>query len=290
MSLRTVADDTAHAGRPRDVPGPDRLGGLDVLLHDGPEDGGLAFVEHRPSSLHSMIPSANGRLGRSRCGSSGADRHRGSAPDAWPRSASRVPSGGPMGLHDAVTLGDLVLGALRRFPRPGRLPPGRPGAHLRSRRPTCSGAAPRCSASAACSPATASACCRPTGPRSTSARSHRSSPAGATPRSTRSARSTTTCYACDEAELRFLFVDPQFAERAGELLEKSATPSRRSSPSGPSDVGEDLDQLAEAVGTSDARPRARTGPTTWPGSSTPAAPPACPRRRCSPTGPSRRWP
>ena len=35
-----------HGGRPHDVRRPHRLGGVDVLLHDGPEDGGLAFVEH----------------------------------------------------------------------------------------------------------------------------------------------------------------------------------------------------------------------------------------------------
>ena len=35
-----------HRGRLHDVRRPHRLGGVDVLLHDGPEDGGLAFVEH----------------------------------------------------------------------------------------------------------------------------------------------------------------------------------------------------------------------------------------------------
>ena len=35
-----------HAGRVGDVPGAHRLGGLDVLLHDGSEDGCLALVEH----------------------------------------------------------------------------------------------------------------------------------------------------------------------------------------------------------------------------------------------------
>ena len=33
----------------------DRLGGIDVLLHHGPEDGGFAVVEH---DWHSTIPSA----------------------------------------------------------------------------------------------------------------------------------------------------------------------------------------------------------------------------------------
>ena len=35
-----------HAGRIGDVRGPHRLRGGDVLLHDGSQDGGLAFVEH----------------------------------------------------------------------------------------------------------------------------------------------------------------------------------------------------------------------------------------------------
>ena len=36
-----------HAHRRRDVTGTHRLGGFDVFLHDGAEDGGFAFVEHR---------------------------------------------------------------------------------------------------------------------------------------------------------------------------------------------------------------------------------------------------
>ena len=47
-----------HRGRLHDVRRPHRLGGVDVLLHDGPEDGGLAFVEHA-RSWHSMLPSAS---------------------------------------------------------------------------------------------------------------------------------------------------------------------------------------------------------------------------------------
>ena len=39
-----------HAGRVGDVGGPHRLRGGDVLLHHGPQDGGLAFVEHRSPS------------------------------------------------------------------------------------------------------------------------------------------------------------------------------------------------------------------------------------------------
>ena len=70
MSLRTVAERHLHPGRAHDVRRADRLGGVDVLLHDGPEDGGLAFVEHvvggqtRRPGWHSMLPSAspNGRL------------------------------------------------------------------------------------------------------------------------------------------------------------------------------------------------------------------------------------
>ena len=36
----------ADAALPHDVARPDRLGRLDVLLDDGPEDGGFAFVQH----------------------------------------------------------------------------------------------------------------------------------------------------------------------------------------------------------------------------------------------------
>ena len=45
-----------HAGRLHDVRGPHRLGGVDVLLHDGPEDGGLAFVEHGLSRSSQVGP------------------------------------------------------------------------------------------------------------------------------------------------------------------------------------------------------------------------------------------
>jgi fatty-acyl-CoA synthase len=53
-------------------------------------------------------------------------------------------------------------------------------------------------------------------------------------------------YACDEAELRFLFVDPYFAERANELLEKSAVVEAIFT-FGPCDVGEDIHALADGV-------------------------------------------
>ena len=46
----------AQARRPGHVGRSDRLGRLDVLLDNGPQDGGLAFVQH---GWHSRIPSAN---------------------------------------------------------------------------------------------------------------------------------------------------------------------------------------------------------------------------------------
>ena len=50
-------------------------------------------------------------------------------------------------------------------------------------------------------------------------------------------------HACDEAELRFLFVDPAFAERAVQLKEKAQTVEAVFS-FGPSDAGEDIHALA----------------------------------------------
>jgi fatty-acyl-CoA synthase len=65
-------------------------------------------------------------------------------------------------------------------------------------------------------------------------------------------------YACDEAELRFLFVDPYFAERAGELLEKSGVEAAFTF--GPCDVGEDVNELAEAVSLNGRLERGPHGP------------------------------
>jgi fatty-acyl-CoA synthase len=53
-------------------------------------------------------------------------------------------------------------------------------------------------------------------------------------------------HACDEAELRFLFVDPAFAERAGDLLERAATVEAVFT-FGPSEVGEDIHVLTAEV-------------------------------------------
>jgi len=53
-------------------------------------------------------------------------------------------------------------------------------------------------------------------------------------------------YACDEAELRFLLVDPAYAERAARLLESSRTVEAVFT-FGPADVGEDLARLVAAV-------------------------------------------
>jgi fatty-acyl-CoA synthase len=54
-------------------------------------------------------------------------------------------------------------------------------------------------------------------------------------------------YACNEAELRFLFVDPAYAERAGQLLEKSDALEAVFT-FGPAEVGEDVMGLAESIG------------------------------------------
>ena len=53
-------------------------------------------------------------------------------------------------------------------------------------------------------------------------------------------------YACDEAELRFLMVDPAYAERAAQLLEKSNAVGCVFT-FGPCEVGEDLDALASTL-------------------------------------------
>jgi len=53
-------------------------------------------------------------------------------------------------------------------------------------------------------------------------------------------------YACDEAELRFLLVDPAYAERAARLLEGSSAVEAVLT-FGPADVGEDITRLAERV-------------------------------------------
>jgi fatty-acyl-CoA synthase len=50
-------------------------------------------------------------------------------------------------------------------------------------------------------------------------------------------------HACNEAELRFLFVDPAFAERAAHLLEESATVEAVFT-FGPADIGQDIHELA----------------------------------------------
>jgi fatty-acyl-CoA synthase len=60
-------------------------------------------------------------------------------------------------------------------------------------------------------------------------------------------------YACNEAELRILLVDPDYAERAGALLE--ACPSLEAVLTfGPADVGEDANALAERVGATPLEP------------------------------------
>src|SRR5438874_1274367 len=53
-------------------------------------------------------------------------------------------------------------------------------------------------------------------------------------------------YACDEAELRFLFVDPAYGERATQLFEKSGAVETIFT-FGPSEAGEDITAVAERV-------------------------------------------
>ncbi|MEM7411811.1 MAG: AMP-binding protein [Myxococcota bacterium] len=64
-------------------------------------------------------------------------------------------------------------------------------------------------------------------------------------------------YACNEAELRILCVDPAYAERAGELLARCA-PVETVLTYGPSDVGTDLLTAASKIGAGPLEP----GPNT----------------------------
>ena len=66
-------------------------------------------------------------------------------------------------------------------------------------------------------------------------------------------------YACDEAELRFLFVDPGYGERAAQLLEKSAALETVFT-FGPSDAGEDITSAAERVRVTGRLDRGPHGP------------------------------
>ena len=89
MSLRTVADDTCTPDGPHDVRGPHRLGGVDVLLHDGPEDGGLAFVEHQgPGTRCYRVPA---RRSRFRAWQGGADAVRRGGCRSGRRGRRRAP-------------------------------------------------------------------------------------------------------------------------------------------------------------------------------------------------------
>jgi fatty-acyl-CoA synthase len=56
-------------------------------------------------------------------------------------------------------------------------------------------------------------------------------------------------YACDEAELRVLFVDPAYGHRAAELLEKSAAVETVFT-FGPCEIGEDINELAAKMAVS----------------------------------------
>ncbi len=60
-------------------------------------------------------------------------------------------------------------------------------------------------------------------------------------------------YACDDAELRYLFVDPAYSERAGELLERAASVEAVFT-FGPAGVGEDISVAAPSVDPSGLGP------------------------------------
>jgi fatty-acyl-CoA synthase len=66
-------------------------------------------------------------------------------------------------------------------------------------------------------------------------------------------------YACDEAELRFLFVDPAYGERASDLREKSASVESIFT-FGPSEAGEDINDVASRVSVSGRLDRGPHGP------------------------------
>jgi fatty-acyl-CoA synthase len=66
-------------------------------------------------------------------------------------------------------------------------------------------------------------------------------------------------YACDEAELRFLFVDPAYAERATQLREKSGAIECVFT-FGPSEAGEDINDLASRLSLSGRLDRGPHGP------------------------------
>jgi fatty-acyl-CoA synthase len=66
-------------------------------------------------------------------------------------------------------------------------------------------------------------------------------------------------YACDEAELRFLLVDPAYAERASQLLDKSGAVEEVFT-FGPSEVGSDIHDLGSRLSLSGRLDRGPHGP------------------------------
>jgi fatty-acyl-CoA synthase len=66
-------------------------------------------------------------------------------------------------------------------------------------------------------------------------------------------------HACNEAELKFLIVDPPFAERAAQLLER-ADGLEAIFTLGPSEVGEDINELAAAIPVGGRLDRGPHGP------------------------------
>jgi len=66
-------------------------------------------------------------------------------------------------------------------------------------------------------------------------------------------------HACNEAELRFLFVDPPFAERASQLLERADTVEALFT-LGPNEAGEDINELAAGADVSGRLDQGPHGP------------------------------
>lgn len=152
-----------------------------------------------------------------------------------------------MGLHDGATIGDLVLGAVRRFPdRVAFRQDGRDltyaglgdllarwAALLRRR-----GLQPG-QGVGVLSPNRVEVFLGQTAPVLAGGRYTPLHPLGSL---------DDHRYACDEAELRFLLVDPQYAARAGEL-QAACSSVEAVFTFGPGEVGENIGPLAEAVGT-----------------------------------------
>jgi fatty-acyl-CoA synthase len=146
------------------------------------------------------------------------------------------------GLHDAVTVGDVVIAALRRFP--GRVAFRQDGRDMTYREAEDSLARwvavlrerglRQGEGVGLLSPNRPEAWLSPTAAALAGGRYTALHPLGSL---------DDHLHACNEAQLRFLFVDPAFAERAVQLKEKADTVETVFG-FGPSDAGEDINALA----------------------------------------------